>query len=309
MADLDVAAMSSSEKLAESLRRSLPHLGPGLREEVAKLLSPEALVVMVAVISAWVAAHFIGVGEAVDIILCVVGAFTIGLAVFDGVEEVWEFADGAFSARSSWDLDEAGKHFAKAVSILGVQAVLAILFKNRPRSYKGTAVELGAPPSAAGSFMVPKPGLTSTRSRSAGFGYTTAWGEIVISRLGSRADRRLAALHESVHRLLTPRLILLRSFRIRNRTTSYERSAFSKFLEEAVAETVAQVSVNGFRSVFRGISFPVAERYVSLLRTDGNLRPFLPEVGGLVAGGFLMGGMAFEIWDTPRPPQELPSRE
>lgn len=301
--------MSSSEKLAEALRRSLPHLGPGLRDEVAKLLSPEALAVMVAVISAWVAAHFIGVGEAVDIILCVVGAFTIGLAVFDGVEEVWKFAEGAFSARSEWDLDEAGKHFAKAVSILGVQAVLAILFKNRPRTYKGNPVEVGAAPRASGGLFAPKPGLTSSRQYGAGGGATDSWGQIVISRFGSRTDRRLAALHESVHRFLTPRLNILRSFRIRNRATSYERSAFSKYLEEMVAETFAQVSVNGFSAVFRGISFPIQGRYVTLMRIDRGPRPFLPEVGGLVAGGFSIGGMVFEIWDTPHAPKEVPSQE
>lgn len=309
MADGDVASMSSTEKLAEALRRALPHLGPSARAEIEKLLSPEALGVMAAVIGLWVAAHFIGVGEAVDIILCVVGAFTIGLAVFDGVEEVWRFAEGTLSARSSYDLDEAGKHFAKAVSILGIQAVLAVLFRNRPRTYKGGRVEVGAPPTSGGGLLAPKPALTSTRTMDAGAGVTGAWGEIVISRLGSRADRRLAALHESVHRFLTPRLNILRAFRVRNRAASYERSAFSKYLEEMVAETVAQVSVNGFRSVFRGITFPVENRYVSLLRIDGKARPFLPEVGGLVAGGFSIGGMVFEIWETPRPPKEAPSRE
>jgi hypothetical protein len=85
---------------------------------------------------------------------------------------------------------------------------------------------------------------------------------------------------------------------------SYERSALSKYLEEALAETIAQVSVNGFRSTFRGVTFPVRGRYVTLLRVEGKRLPFLPEVGGLVVGGFWIHGMKFQIWSTARPPRE-----
>lgn len=210
-------------------------------------------------------------------------------------------------ARSEAALDEAGKHFAEAVAILGIQATLAILFKNRPRSYKGGRAEIGPTPQQTAVSGVVQPGLRSTRNLGAGGGETSIWGEIVISRLGSAADRRLAALHESVHRLLTPRLLVLRRFRVRNRTQSYSQSMLSKYLEEAIAETYAQVGVNGFRAVFRGISFPIEGRYVTLLRADGELLPFLPELGGLTAGGFSIGGMVFEIWETDRPPRERPS--
>lgn len=300
----DVAALASSDRIGEALNRSLPLLAPEAREVLKAFFTPEALAVMAAVIAAWVAAHFIGVGEAIDIIMCVVGVFAIGLAVFDGVEHVWKFASIAYTAQTDADLDEAAKHFAQAVSILGVQAVLAVLFRNRPRIYKGKPVNVGPRPQQAGSGLVAKPGLTSTRAWPAGEGGTSSWGDIVISRLGTTTDRRLAAIHESVHRFLTPRLRILRNIRVENRARSYSRSALSKFLEEAVAETAAQVSVYGFRGVFRGISFPVQNRYVTLLRVDRGVRPFLPEAGGLVAGGFVLHGMVFEIWDTPRPPRE-----
>jgi hypothetical protein len=306
MSDANVAALSSSDKIGEALKRSLPLLAPEARDALKSVLTPEALAVMAAITVSWVAAHFVGVGEAIDIILCVIGVFAVGLAVFDGVDHIWKFASIAYTARNDADLDEAAKNFAQAVAILGVQAVLAILFKNRPRSYRGKPVNVGPPPGQAGSPFLAKPGLMSTRAMTAGEGATSAWGDIVISRLGTQTDRRLAAIHESVHRFLTPRLGVLRNVRVISRARSYSRSALSKFLEEAVAETVAQVSVNGFRSVFRGIYFPVQNRYVTLLRIDGRTRPFLPEAGGLVAGGFMLYGMIFEIWDTPRPPREPP---
>jgi hypothetical protein len=73
------------------------------------------------------------------------------------------------------------------------------------------------------------------------------------------------------------------------------------------AETVAQVGVNGLRSAFRGVSFPVQQGYVILLRevlvNGKTIRPFLPELGGVCAGGFIFGGIPFEFWWSPTPPK------
>jgi hypothetical protein len=146
-------------------------------------------------------------------------------------------------------------------------------------------------------------------------GATSIWGDIIISRLGTAADRRLVALHENVHRILTPKLQLLRQFRIENRTASYTRSTLGKYLEEALAETVAQVGVNGFGHVFKGIAFPIREKYVTLLRPErivtsyGTevLLPVLPEAAGLFAGSLLVSGMRVDIFMTEgRPALYLP---
>jgi len=63
-----------------------------------------------------------------------------------------------------------------------------------------------------------------------GEGATSSWGEITIFRLGSATDRRLVALHEAVHRALTPRLDVLRFTRIEGRAgmlTTYLRALLS----------------------------------------------------------------------------------
>jgi hypothetical protein len=195
------------------------------------------------------------------------------------------------------------------VAILGIQAILAILLKGAPKTFRGGRVNMGeAPAFVEGS--VSRPPLLSTRAMRAGEGATDPWGRIVISRLGSAADRRLAALHENIHRLLTPKLDILRNFRVANRSSSYTRSALSKYLEEALVELAAQVGVNGLRAGFRGVTFPVKFGYVTLLRevTVGHrvLRPFLPELGGLSVEGFIFGGLAYEIWWTPTEPKETP---
>ena len=143
-------------------------------------------------------------------------------------------------------------------------------------------------------------------------GVTNPWGDIIISRLGTAADRRLVALHENVHRVLTPKLYFLREFRIQNRTSSYTRSALSKYLEEALAETIAQVGVNAFREVFKGISFPIREKYVTILRSERILTPqgieiilpMAPEAAGLFAGSVLVSGIRFDLYTTQGRPAE-----
>jgi hypothetical protein len=209
-----VVTWSAPEKLGDAMRRSLPRLASGVRAEVEKLLAPEALAVIAAVLGLWVGSHFIGIGEIIDIILLAVGVLAIGLAAFDGVGELAEFSRTAFSAGSDQDLDRASIHFANAVSILGIQAVLAVLFRGAPRTYRGGRIHIGpAPPTTAGRAY--RPALRSTRNRPAGSGVTDPWGDIVISRLGTTADRRAAALHENVHRVLTPKLYFLREFGFR----------------------------------------------------------------------------------------------
>jgi hypothetical protein len=44
----------------------------------------------------------------------------------------------------------------------------------------------------------------------------------------------------------------------------YVRSAFLRYLEEAIAETVAQLWVNGFSGFLEGVKFPVANGYVTI---------------------------------------------
>lgn len=227
MSTTTVMTLSAPEKLGEAMRRALPRLAPGVRSEIEKLLAPEALAVIAAVLGLWIGAHFIGIGEIIDIILLAVGVFAVGLAVFDGVGELAEFSRTALAAGSDEDLDIASIHFANAVTILGIQAVLAVLFRGAPRTYSGGRLNVGPPPPATAGWRY-TPRLRSTRNLPAGAGVTNPWGEIVISRLGTATDRRLAALHENVHRVLTPKLYVLREFRIQNRTSSYTRSALSK---------------------------------------------------------------------------------
>jgi len=82
----------------------------------------------------WAGSHFIGVGEIVDAILLGVGVVFLGLSVFEGASELLDFANVALSANSSDQLDQAGRHFARAVTILGISTIQALLLRGQGRA-------------------------------------------------------------------------------------------------------------------------------------------------------------------------------
>jgi hypothetical protein len=97
-----------------------------------------------------------------------------------------------------------------------------------------------------------------------GAGRTNPFGDVEYSTQGSATDQQLARIHEMVHSIRTPRLRVFRTFRVRMQTSAIWRSAFLTALWEAVAETIAQLRVNGASGLLTGIRFPVANGYVTV---------------------------------------------
>jgi hypothetical protein len=121
-----------------------------------------------------------------------------------------------------------------------------------------------------------------------------------VSTAGSANDRAVVLLHEQVHQFLSPKLYILRRFRVENRVGSYFKSSLYRYVEEALAETIAQVGINGFSNLFVGLRFPVQEGYVYLLRGGGYSAAMggsglVPEGAALIASG-ATGGFAFDLW-------------
>ena len=301
----DLAGMSLQDRLGGTLRRALPHLALEVRRRVANLVNPSSLGIIAGVLVAWVASHAFGVGEAIDVILAAVGIVSIGLAVFTGLDELWDFANGVYHARDDGDLETAARHFARAVSILGIEAVLAVLFRGRPRTQSGRPVTIGAEP-PHGPGLRARPATTGDPHLPAGSGATDAWGNITYSLRGNAQDQALALAHERIHQILTPKLYVLRRVRVQSRMNSYFRSSLSRYLEEALAETAAQVQARGgIASLIEGVRFPVGNGYVHLRRGGGYSsvmggRGVLPEGGALIGTG-TAAGMTFTIWFQQAP--------
>ena len=304
VADIGIARMSDVERIGEGIRRGVGKLPPALQAQLQELITPQALAVVGTFFVAWLVAHAVGIGFVVDAIFLAAGAVAIGLAVFTGIDELIQFGTVAIAARSELEMDRAATHFATAVSILGVQAIIALFLKRAPQTFRGGRARVGPPPANAGFVL--RPGLRGVRSLPAGAGETSWWGEITISRLGTSTDRRLAALHESVHRALTPKLNVLRTVRVEGRRASYTRSSLVTYLEEALAESFAQVSVNGLRGVFTGIVFPVRNGYVTLFSKQVNYgvlaTPFVPEIAGIYLGVVNAKGWTWDAYFSPSRP-------
>lgn len=192
-------------RLGKVFELTLPKLGPDAQRQLRQLITPESLAIVAGVVALWIAGHAFGADEMVDIVLAVVGWFSIGLAVFSGLDELFLFARQTYSATGN--LEQASDHLAKAIDILGIQAVLAVLLRNRPRADIGQVEGLPRPratfevekPPAPTPGKAYKPTITADPSIPAGNGETSWWGDITVSTEGSSTDQALVLLHERVH--------------------------------------------------------------------------------------------------------------
>jgi hypothetical protein len=282
----EIYRMSAAGKIGEAMRRSLPRLPAGARAAVEAMLTPGTLAVIAGTLAVWAGSHFFGVGEVVDVILLGVGVLTLGFSVFEGATDLYNFATLALNARSDADLNRASEHFARAVVVLGIAAIQAVLLRGQARTVAARGrpqiqgrIAIQEPPPAGNELRLSRP----TSIPSGALGDTNAYGVIRVARNQSMTEQRLTLLHELVHRYLSPRVGPLRKIRAEIRLAGYARSAFLRYMEEAMAEGYAQLMVNGFGSAIEALRFPITGGYVvvSQLVAEGQA------VGTIAFGGFI----------------------
>jgi hypothetical protein len=306
---LDIPGTSSFEdRLRDVLTRTSAKVGPETKSQLAALVSPDSLKIIAGVLAAWIVAHAFGLGEIIDAILVFGGALSVGWAVFDGIEHLYVFATLAYRGRSAGDFEVAADHLAKAIAILGIQAVLAVLFKGakNPRTGRGGRPNPGPPP-PKGPGIRYRPKTIQDPAAPPGTGFADWWGDITISTQGTQTDRALVLLHEKVHHFFVAKLYVLREYRVTNRVGSYVRSSLYRYFEEMLAETIAQVGVNGFKQFFVGLRFPLKNGYVFLMKAGSSLEASWKGSGVLVEGAALIytgtvSGFAFNLWFAPGNP-------
>jgi hypothetical protein len=235
-----------------------------------------------------------------------VGAFFVGWSITEVAENLLTFGNKSINARSDEDISVAARAFAAAVVTAGLTAVMALLLRRsatqlqasrgasvsqviRPRS-PGLA-QVGA--DSQGSRFWRQPSVTGDASLPAGEGATTAFGDVTYSTAGTATEQQLARVHELVHSFLSPRLGILRTFRARLAMSSYMRSAILQYLEEALAESVAQLAAHGIIGLLQGIRFPIANGYITL-------QQLLSE--GTEIGTILVGTQRFSVQIIVAPP-------
>lgn len=282
-------ALNVQERIAEAMRRALPMLPAEARHQVEAMLTPESLVIIAGTLLVWAGSHLFGVGEIVDLILLTVGFAVLGLSVFSGGQELYSFARTAVDATTDAHLDRAAGHFASAVNILGISLISALLLRRsgqavvargkptiKPMPNVGAAPAAGVRPRITRPFSLPSGAL----------GETDWWGNISVTRNQTMTEQRLTLFHEWVHSVLSPRLGPMRQLRAQFRASGYWRSALLRYLEEAMAESYAQLRVNGLEMVLVGIRFPIEGGYVTVSQIAAE---------GIAIGNIAIGGAQYTV--------------
>lgn len=285
---MPVAEMSSAEKIGEAMHRSLPKFPAEVQEQTLAMLTPEALAIIAGTLVVWAASHFFGVGEILDVILLVLGVFFVGIGIFKGAEDFYNFATTAINAGTDSDLDRAAEHFAESVTTLGITVITALLLKKSANS----VIARGRPqirrmPNAGPP--TPK-GIKITRPfklPNGALGGTDYYGNIQVIRNQSFTGQRLTLYHEWVHSILAPRFGPFRQLRAEVKASAYKNSTLLMYVEEAMAESYAQLKVNGLKNIIVGIRFPIRGGYITVSQMISE---------GIAIGNVTIGGMYFYVY-------------
>jgi hypothetical protein len=125
---INVAQMSVPDKLTQAMQQSVGKLPGELQQQMQQLLKPEALAVLGGVAATWGALQVAGgpFAVAADVALLGAGYAALGASAVTAAQELFEFVQKASQAQTPQQLDQAASHFAKFVSIVGVDAVAAL---------------------------------------------------------------------------------------------------------------------------------------------------------------------------------------
>lgn len=306
---MNVASMPLSAKLERVVREAAVLLPGDTGRRLLMLITPAALATMAVVTGVWAFAHFFGVGEIADVIILVVGVAAIGGSAAQAAEKLVGFAIGTYHAKSDADLHRAAVDLAAAISIIGVDVTLALLLHNRPKSVFRTSFNGKVKPySEAFPQALPrngrfryKPSVKFDPTMDAGHGKTDWLGNSSIGIARDRsvmpddeANKRIAMAitHERVHRILKPKLYLLRQVRMYAIRSAYKRSYILRYLEEAFAEGLSTAKHVGIskEEFLRVKNFPFDRRYEITkedLRTEGK---------GILLGPVVVGGATYNLY-------------
>jgi hypothetical protein len=115
--------MDLPTRLAEGVRRSLPHLEPEARAVIEQWLKPENLAFLGVMAAADFGAHYFGAGEIADGLGLLLAFVFFGSEALNVAGDMKDFAQKTVFAKTQQDLDDAGVSFAKAVSRVAVDAL------------------------------------------------------------------------------------------------------------------------------------------------------------------------------------------
>lgn len=289
-----IAALSNDDRLFFALKKSIDYMPESVGREISSIFSPQTVIVVLSTLTAWALAHFIGIGELMDFILLIVGFGTMGWSVYSLAQELMSFVRGAYFATTEQQLNEAAKHFANAVAMVGVQVILAILLRKPMKKTVANGLPKEWKPSMAKDVGLPRPKLITKLTSKLGVqpdgsrirGVTDYYGNIWIDNTQTITKQVETFLHESAHRFFAPRIAPLRELRAGLAASANTRVALMKYIEESIAQTYAYFKMNGIslENLKAGFDFPIRNEYVTVtqLAREGKA------IGTVVAGAITL---------------------
>lgn len=115
--------MDNESKIIEAFKGSLKYVGPELKAQLEKMLTPQNLAIMAGVLATYTASHALGVGFAADAILAGVGAIALGSDAIDVAKKLYNFSKLSINAKNEKDLDKASHNLASAMSTVMIDLV------------------------------------------------------------------------------------------------------------------------------------------------------------------------------------------
>ncbi|MEA1677283.1 hypothetical protein [Nitrospirillum sp. BR 11163] len=128
------AQWSMIERVVGMLRRSIPYLPRDMQQAARSLFTLETLYWLAGFLAAWAVGHAAGYGEAIDVVLLGVGYAMVGWSVFGGLNDLGHGVAMAATAKTEHDLDEAAKRTAAGLTVLTINALIALIAKVKPAS-------------------------------------------------------------------------------------------------------------------------------------------------------------------------------
>lgn len=147
-----VGQWSVGERLAYAVREAASRLGPEVRAKLEAMLTPENVALMVGTLVGLTAVQGVPVLNVVDAALVGTGLYAFGQDAVDVASDLVGFASKVLRAQSEEDLQVAGEQLARAVAVVGVDTVAAVLVHRTVKVVRGGA----KPPSGAAEVVTPE---------------------------------------------------------------------------------------------------------------------------------------------------------
>src|SRR5262245_60496461 len=94
-----ITRLSRGNKLRAAIMRAMQHLSPELGGKLQSLRTPGAIGIIAATAAVWVAGHFFGLSEIVDVALVGIGALALGAEAVTACQELAAFVTTALEAK------------------------------------------------------------------------------------------------------------------------------------------------------------------------------------------------------------------